>query len=180
MGPLRFSAKVGFSDRPSLACLKTLRHPASPASTRGCSTSSSDARRSQTGEEHQQHRKSAKQRQKPKYCSWAIPQLFSSSPRRRGSSSAELEVRMRTVKPENPTVKTIFGHPRIFLITPKRYARHSLTACVPTKTHGTHGIYGHAAKSKADAVGKTSGRACCHLSGLCVGKALPRSPDEIR
>ena len=27
IGPLRFSDKVGFLDRPSLACLKTLRHP---------------------------------------------------------------------------------------------------------------------------------------------------------
>ena len=26
-GPLRFSAEVGFLDRPSLACLKTHRHP---------------------------------------------------------------------------------------------------------------------------------------------------------
>jgi hypothetical protein len=27
LGTLRFSAEVGFLDRPSLACLKTLRHP---------------------------------------------------------------------------------------------------------------------------------------------------------
>jgi len=27
LGPLRFSAEAGVSDRPSLACLKRLRHP---------------------------------------------------------------------------------------------------------------------------------------------------------
>jgi len=35
IGPLRFSAEVGFLYRPSLACTKRHRHPASPASTRG-------------------------------------------------------------------------------------------------------------------------------------------------
>src|SRR5882757_5402973 len=95
MGPLRFSAKAGFSDRPSLACLKTLRHPASPASTRGYSTLSCDARRSQTG------RGKSKAQQKRKTTSKAETSLlgalypFSSSPRGRGSSSAELNASMQ-------------------------------------------------------------------------------------
>ena len=59
--PLRFSAKVGFLDRPSLACLKTLRHPASPASAHGYSTLACDAR--PDGEDHQKPRQ--QQRQKP-------------------------------------------------------------------------------------------------------------------
>src|SRR5882757_296290 len=76
MGTLRFSAKVGVLDGPSLACLKTLRHPASPASTRGCSTLSCDARRSQTGRyvksQIKSTAKSAKQRQKPKTTAKAV------------------------------------------------------------------------------------------------------------
>jgi hypothetical protein len=77
MGSLRFSAKVGFLDRPSLASLKTLRHPASPASARGYSTLASDARHSQTGRyvksQIKSNVKSGKQHQKPKCRSWALP-----------------------------------------------------------------------------------------------------------
>jgi len=57
-GSLRFSPRWGFQTGHPWACLKTLRHPASPASARGCSTLSCDARRSQTGRVNQKHDKS--------------------------------------------------------------------------------------------------------------------------
>src|SRR5882757_630772 len=42
-----------------------------------------------------------------------VPQPSSSSPRRRGSSSSDLDTGMRAVKSLNPTLKTVFGRPHI-------------------------------------------------------------------
>ncbi|MDB5974099.1 MAG: hypothetical protein JWR07_859, partial [Nevskia sp.] len=103
-----------------------------------------------------------KQRQKRKTTSKAevsflsVPQPSSSSPRRRGSSSAELDARMRAVKSENPTVKTFFGRPRTSWTPEKCRARYSLTACVPTTNLGTHGTHGVPKNLKVEGLSRSS------------------------
>jgi hypothetical protein len=75
----------------------------------------------------------------------SAPYPSSSSPRRRGFSSADFDARMRAVKFENPLLKTLFGRPRISWTPQKHHVCCSLTACVPTTNLGTHGTHGRAA-----------------------------------
>ena len=79
-GPLRFAAGVGVLDRPSLACLKRLRHPASPASARGYSTPSLRCSAQPDGEEHQKQQP----RQQPRQQLRPLPPSYRRKPVSRG------------------------------------------------------------------------------------------------